>query len=38
MVTAGDTKLYEVWYRDPNTSPCGSQFNLSNGFEVVWGA
>ena len=36
--SAGDTKRYQVWYRDPNTSPCGAQFNLSNGFEVVWGA
>ena len=38
MVGAGDTKRYQVWYRDPNTSPCGAQFNLSNGFEIVWGA
>jgi hypothetical protein len=37
-VSVGDTKRYQVWYRDPSTSPCGAQFNLSNGFEVVWGA
>ena len=37
-VSAGDTKRYQVWYRDPNTSPCGAQFNLSNGFEITWGA
>jgi hypothetical protein len=38
LVSTGDTKRYQVWYRDPNGSPCGAQFNLSNGFEIVWGA
>ncbi|MCH2104816.1 MAG: lamin tail domain-containing protein [Planctomycetes bacterium] len=37
-VAAGDIKRYQIWYRDPNTSPCGGQFNLSNGIEVTWGA
>jgi hypothetical protein len=37
-VSVGDTKRYQVWYRDPSTSPCGAQFNLSNGFEITWGA
>jgi hypothetical protein len=37
-IAAGDVKRYQLWYRDPNTSPCGAQFNLSNGFEIVWGA
>jgi len=37
-VSAGDVKRYQIWYRDPNTSPCGAFFNLSNGLEVVWGA
>jgi len=33
---AGDVKRYQVWYRDPATSPCGAQFNLSNGVEITW--
>ena len=36
--TPGDVKRYQVWYRNPNTSPCGSGFNLSNGIELVWSA
>ena len=35
-VVAGDTKLYQLWYRDPITSPCGASFNLSNGVEMVF--
>ena len=38
LVAPGDTKRYQLWYRDPITTPCGASFNLSNGFEVVWGA
>ena len=37
-VVAGDTKHYQCWYRDPNTSPCGTAFNLTNGYELTWGA
>ena len=37
-VSAGDVKRYQLWYRDPNSSPCGSQFNLSNGIEITWTA
>ncbi len=37
-VVAGDTKRYQCWYRDPNTSPCGTAFNLTNGYELTWGA
>jgi hypothetical protein len=32
-VVPGDTKRYQLWYRDPITSPCGALFNLSNGVE-----
>ena len=37
-ITPGTTKCYQYWYRDPNTSPCGAQFNLTNGFVTTWGA
>ena len=33
---AGDVKRYQNWYRDPQLSPCGSQFNLTNGYEITW--
>jgi hypothetical protein len=35
-VSAGDTKRYQVWYRDPASSPCGATFNLSNGVGVFF--
>ena len=35
-VVAGDTKRYQLWYRDPVTSPCGSLFNLSTGVEITF--
>ena len=33
---AGDVKRYQSWYRDPGGSPCGAQFNLTNGYEITW--
>jgi hypothetical protein len=36
-VTAGDTKRYQCWYRNLTGSPCGSLFNSSNGYAVIWG-
>ena len=35
---AGDVKRYQNWYRDPASSPCGTNFNLSNAYEIVWQA
>jgi hypothetical protein len=33
---AGDVRRYPCWYRDPVTSPCGTPFNLTNGYEITW--
>lgn len=35
-VQAGDTKHYQVWYRNPASSPCGHEFNASNGYAITW--
>jgi hypothetical protein len=37
-VSAGQTKRYQYWYRDSGSSPCGSLFNLTHGYELVWQA
>lgn len=34
---AGDTRQFQVWYRDPSGGPCGSNFNLSTAREVTFG-
>ncbi len=36
-VQAGDTRYYQCWYRNPLSSPCGAEFNASNGYAIVWG-
>lgn len=35
-VSAGDTRCYQYWYRDPSGSPCGAGFNLSNANQIDW--
>ncbi len=35
-VSAGDTKYYQLWYRNPSGSPCATQFNASNGYRITW--
>ena len=35
-VAAGQTKRYQLWYRNPASSPCGTGFNLTNGVEIAW--
>jgi hypothetical protein len=36
-ISPGDIKRYQCWYRNPTGSPCGFDFNLSNGCEIIWG-
>ena len=35
-VNAGETKRYQLWYRDSTGSPCNNDFNLTNGYEITW--
>jgi hypothetical protein len=39
-IAPGATRLYQVYYRDPNPNfcpaPTGSTFNVSNGVRIVW--
>jgi len=37
-VLPGVKKCYQFWYRDPATSPCGTQFNLTNAVTITWQA
>ena len=34
-IVAGATVHFQGWYRDP-AGPCGSGFNLTNGYSVVF--
>jgi hypothetical protein len=36
--TAGDTRYFQLWYRDPSGSPCGNGYNLSNGVGLTFGS
>jgi hypothetical protein len=33
---AGGVRYYQVFYRNPNGSPCGTFFNITSGVNVVW--
>lgn len=34
--SAGDTRFFQVWYRDPVGGPCASGFNLTNAVEQTF--
>ena len=35
--TAGNpSQIYQFWYRDQNSSPCGQLSNTTNALEIVW--
>lgn len=36
-VSPGDTRTYQLWFRDPSASPCGQNFNLTQGLALTWG-
>lgn len=36
VYSAGDTRNFQGWYRDPIGSPCGAFFNLTNGVSVTF--
>jgi hypothetical protein len=36
MVSAGDTKYYQIWYRNAAAFCTASTFNLSNGMQIEW--
>jgi hypothetical protein len=33
---AGQTRLFQVWYRDPVGGPCGTNANLSNAVKITF--
>ncbi len=36
VIVGSSLKHYQLWYRDPWNSPCGSGFNLTNGYSIQW--
>ena len=35
-IAPGDTKHYQVWYRNPTASPCATEANTTNGISITW--
>ena len=35
-VAAGDSRIYQLWYRDAVGSPCVAGFNTTNGARLSW--
>jgi hypothetical protein len=33
---SGGVRYYQVFYRNPNGSPCGTFFNITSGVSVIW--
>jgi hypothetical protein len=36
VVAPGETKYYQLWYRDSGSGPCSSTYNLTNALEISW--
>ncbi len=36
VLSGGDTRYYQWWFRDTAGSPCGNESNTSNGLQITW--
>ena len=37
-IPLGATRIYQVYYRDPNLGFCAGGFNVTNAMLIAWGA